>query len=38
MAVQRYTLCEMTLVWHLYGGRDFEDHDKKKEREQKEES
>lgn len=24
-AVFRYTLCEMTLVWHMYGGKDFED-------------
>lgn len=23
MAVIRYTLCEMTLTWHLYGGNDF---------------
>ena len=23
MAVMRYTLCEMSLVWHLYGGHDF---------------
>lgn len=23
--VLRYTLCEMTLVWHLYGGKDFGD-------------
>lgn len=23
MAVIRYTLCEMTLTWHLYGGHDF---------------
>lgn len=37
MAVQRYTLCEMTLVWHLYGGRDFDENDKKKEREEREE-
>jgi autophagy-related protein 2 len=37
MAVQRYTLCEMTLVWHLYGGRDFDENDKRKEREEKEE-
>lgn len=22
-AILRYTLCEMTLVWHMYGGRDF---------------
>lgn len=37
MAVQRYTLCEMTLVWHLYGGRDFDENDKRKEREEREE-
>lgn len=24
MAVLRYTLCEMTLVWHIYGGHDFQ--------------
>lgn len=24
-AVYRYTLCEMTLIWHMYGGKDFED-------------
>lgn len=23
MAVMRYTLCEMTLTWHIYGGHDF---------------
>lgn len=23
-AVLRYTLCEMTLVWHIYGGNDFQ--------------
>lgn len=22
-AILRYTLCEMTLIWHIYGGRDF---------------
>lgn len=22
-AVFRYTLCEMTVVWHMYGGQDF---------------
>lgn len=37
MAVQRYTLCEMTLVWHIYGGRDFDENDRKKEREEREE-
>lgn len=24
MAVTRYTLCELTLTWHLFGGQDFE--------------
>lgn len=24
MAGMRYTLCELTLTWHLYGGQDFE--------------
>lgn len=38
MAVQRYTLCEATLVWHMYGGHDFPtDDDKKKEREERDE-
>lgn len=38
MAVQRYTLCEMTLVWHMYGGHDFpNDDEKKKEREERDE-
>ncbi|KAL7049279.1 hypothetical protein ACKWTF_003650 [Chironomus riparius] len=37
MAVQRYTLCEMSLVWHIYGGRDFDENDRKKEREEREE-
>lgn len=37
MAVQRYTLCEMTLVWHIYGGRDFDENDRKKEKEEREE-
>lgn len=23
-AILRYTLCEMTLVWHIYGGHDFQ--------------
>lgn len=23
MAVMRYTMCEMTLTWHIYGGTDF---------------
>ena len=22
-AVLRYTLCEMTVIWHMYGGQDF---------------
>lgn len=22
--ILRYTLCEMTLIWHMYGGKDFE--------------
>lgn len=39
MAVQRYTLCEATLVWHMYGGHDFPtEDDKKKEREEREET
>lgn len=38
MAVQRYTLCEMSLIWHLYGGHDFpSDDEKKKEREERDE-
>jgi autophagy-related protein 2 len=38
MAVQRYTLCEATLVWHMYGGHDFaSDDDKKKEKEERDE-
>lgn len=38
MAVQRYTLCEMSLVWHMYGGHDFpSDDEKKKEREERDE-
>lgn len=38
MAVQRYTLCEMSLIWHMYGGHDFpNDDDKKKEREERDE-
>ncbi|CRL03003.1 CLUMA_CG016444, isoform A [Clunio marinus] len=38
MAVQRYTLCEMTLVWHMFGGHDFpNDDDKKKEKEERDE-
>jgi hypothetical protein len=27
----------MTLVWHLFGGRDFDENDKRKEREEREE-
>ncbi|KAF7991887.1 hypothetical protein HCN44_010688 [Aphidius gifuensis] len=23
-AILRYTLCEMTLIWHMYGGKDFD--------------
>lgn len=31
MAVTRYTICEMTVTWHLYGGHDFTtEEDKKK--------
>lgn len=30
MAVVRYTLCEMSMVWHLYGGHDFLTEDEKK--------
>ncbi|KAI4495649.1 hypothetical protein M0802_008484 [Mischocyttarus mexicanus] len=26
-AVLRYTLCEMTLIWHMYGGKDFDHSD-----------
>lgn len=38
MAVQRYTLCEATLVWHMFGGHDFaNDDDKRKEKEEKDE-
>lgn len=38
MAVQRYTLCEMTLVWHMFGGHDFPtEDDKKKEKEERDE-
>ena len=38
MAVERYTLCDLTMVWHMYGGHDFPtDEDKKKEREEREE-
>lgn len=38
MAVQRYTLCEATLVWHMFGGYDFHnDDDKKKEKEERDE-
>lgn len=39
MAVQRYTLCEMTLVWHMFGGHDFPtEDDKKKEKEERDET
>ncbi|XP_074651009.1 autophagy-related protein 2 homolog B-like [Tubulanus polymorphus] len=31
-AVYRYTLREMSLVWHLYGGKDFSDVDRKNEK------
>ena len=38
MAVHRYTLCEMTLVWHIFGGHDFpSDDEKKKQREERDE-
>lgn len=38
MAVERYTLCDLTMVWHMYGGHDFPtDDDKKKEREERDE-
>lgn len=38
MAVQRYTLCEATLVWHMFGGYDFHNEDdKRKEREERDE-
>lgn len=30
LAVVRYTLCEMSLVWHIYGGRDFLTEEEKK--------
>lgn len=30
MAVNRYTLCELTIHWHMYGGHDFANHDEKK--------
>jgi autophagy-related protein 2 len=30
MASMRYTLCEMSLVWHMYGGNDFNMEDDKK--------
>lgn len=39
MAVHRYTLCDLTMVWHMYGGRDFPtDDDKKKEQEERDET
>lgn len=31
VAVLRYTLCEMTLVWHMYGGYDFKSSQKEEE-------
>lgn len=31
MAVMRYTLCEMSLIWHIYGGNDFPDPEIEKE-------
>lgn len=34
MAVMRYTLCEMTLTWHLYGGNDFPSDNDKTEKEE----
>lgn len=38
MAVQRYTLCDLSLIWHLYGGHDFPtEEDKKKEQAEREE-
>lgn len=38
MAVQRYTLCEATLVWHMFGGYDFHNEDdKRKEKEERDE-
>uniref|UniRef100_A0AAG5CVV1 Autophagy-related protein 2 n=1 Tax=Anopheles atroparvus TaxID=41427 RepID=A0AAG5CVV1_ANOAO len=36
-AVERYTICEMTVTWHIYGGRDFltkEDRRKKTKQQQ----
>lgn len=36
MAVTRYTVCEMTVTWHLYGGHDFTtEEDKKKSKAKK---
>ncbi|XP_029712827.1 autophagy-related protein 2 homolog A [Aedes albopictus] len=36
MAVTRYTICEMTVTWHLYGGHDFTtEEDKKKSKAKK---
>ena len=38
MAVERYTLCDLTMIWHMYGGHDFpNEEDKKKEREERDE-
>ncbi|CAO1344881.1 unnamed protein product [Diamesa serratosioi] len=38
MAVERYTLCDLTMIWHMYGGHDFpNEEDKKKENEEREE-
>lgn len=28
----RYTLCEMTIIWHMYGGSDFRPIDKEKKK------
>lgn len=30
--VIRYTLCEMTIIWHMYGGSDFKPADKDKKK------
>ncbi|KAK5648479.1 hypothetical protein RI129_003371 [Pyrocoelia pectoralis] len=30
--VMRYTLCELSLVWHMYGGNDFNSSDNKKKK------
>lgn len=34
-AVLRYTLCEMTLIWHIYGGYDFQTSNTEKEPQKK---